>query len=437
MLFLKKGIDKAKDKNIYPHPSQTNTGNCGAYAGAACLYAFGLDHQSDLIPPANGGTDGEKFQYQISKMVERLTDLCYGSIFTSVVEGYRKYISEVGLNCKFDVTEEPLTVYEYDHIAGEYRWVTNLLHIFDELKRCQDIILFIQYGGALYDPFHDTHRHAVGLVGLDEGSGELIINNPWGSSIHVNPDDAAKNTTDGKTDNAFTRHKYTVDSDGYVHFPFDGYDAFIYDFIMICPVDDHAVSMNSQIRTLEMPQSHFPIPASMRSDEPVKRIEYAIMNRKINLVNGLAIELPSLNPENVISIGSPPGWKTSFWYREKELGFDYLAPETILDLTKRTFAGVIWRCEEGGIPEGGSLAGFHMDVLYPKSTTNTFDIKEKKSEEWYDSVHGHGIVLYERDRSTTAWHVSVTTPSKVDSKRRTIFNREKKNSSKSYQTKEK
>jgi hypothetical protein len=171
-LFLKKGIDKAKDKYIYPHPTQTGTGNCAAYAGASCFYAFGLDHEPKLIPPAEGGTPGEQFQFQISKMVERLTDLIYTQK-NSEAEGYRKYIDEVGLNCKFDVTEEPLTTYEYDHIAGTYKYISNLQHILEELKRCQDIIPFIRWGGAVWNPFRKTYRHAVGLVGVDEGTGEL------------------------------------------------------------------------------------------------------------------------------------------------------------------------------------------------------------------------------------------------------------------------
>src|SRR5262245_19467711 len=125
-MFVKKGINKAAGRNVYPHPNQTETGNCAAYAAAACLYAFGLDHESSLLPPAEGAqNDREKFQHQITKMIERLQALIYHEPKNSQAEAFRKYINEMGLNCKFDVSEPPLTVWEYDHPAGEYRNVSN------------------------------------------------------------------------------------------------------------------------------------------------------------------------------------------------------------------------------------------------------------------------------------------------------------------------
>lgn len=387
MVFLKKGINKAAGKYIYPHPSQTDTGNCAAYCAASCLYAFGLDHESALIPPAEGSqSDDAKFQFQISKMIERFQELIYGEPKNSQAEAFRKYINEKGLNCKFDVSEPPLTINEYDHIAGKYLDHSNVFHMLEEAKRCQNVIMNIEWkkdDGTIA-------RHAVGLVG-GEGNA-LLINNPWGTAVHTNPDDAAKNTEDKKPDNSFTSVPMKGDDKGNIFIPIKAKEAKIYAFLMVCPAQPHPVSINSRVR-----------PGTMFA---AKRIEYEVANKQLKLANGLAIELQGFSPENVLGMVAPPGWKSSIWYRENEPGFDKLAPEIVVDPNLRTFAGVMWRCEKGGIRKGKKLSGFSVELNYPKLDPSV--------AEWHEDPQGHGIVLEEGHGNTGAWHINAKTPVKID-----------------------
>jgi hypothetical protein len=412
-MFLKKGVNKAQGQNIYPHPNQTGTGNCAAYTGAACLYAFGLDHESALIPqPAGNPPAGEKFQWQMHKMIERLTDLIYKD-GNSIAEGYRKYIDEVGLNCKFDVSEQPLTSYEYDSLAGEYRHVTRMPWLIDQMKQCQDIMLHIKYGGAWYNPFKTTHRHSVGLVGVDEATHELIINNPWGGSTHVNPDDAAANTQN-QTGDRFTRHRWRVDGDGYVYFPFGGDDDnFVYEVVMICPVQEHAVAVRGESHALEPGEAFAAL-----QDAPRRQYEYTVTNNQLQGVHGLAIQLPGLQAANVVATAAPADWTAGIWYRERELGFDHLAPEITLDERGETFAGVIWRrTGERGIAKGDSLGGFRIDIQFPVED-------ETERARWHDDPLGHAVVLQEMGRTPQAWHVSTLAPRKRPLRIRPILDRE-------------
>jgi hypothetical protein len=241
-LFIKKGIDKAAGKPIYPHPNQTETGNCAAYTGAACFYAFGLDHEPKLLPHPTDEAETTKeklFDYQIGKLVEDLTTLIYTDWFPSPAEGYRKYINKVGLNCKFDVKEVPIVKYIFSPAANRFVWITNLPYLKEQLERCQDIMLHIKYGGGWF-----PDKHSVGLVGFDEATGELILNNPWGGSTFADPETAAKNTEEGKTKNAFRRYQYTIDPDSAeLQFPFVGTTATVYEVIMICPVEKHEIAV--------------------------------------------------------------------------------------------------------------------------------------------------------------------------------------------------
>jgi hypothetical protein len=332
-------------------------------------------------------------------MIERLSALIYSKkeAQNSQAEAYRKYINEVGLNCKFDVTEPPLKKREYDHIAGEMRDISNVFHMMVEMRRCQDVIMNVEWDDV-ENGKKVKKRHAVGLVGGEANT--LVINNPWGSGKHVNPDEAAKNTEDGKAENAFTPVGMKGDDKGNISIPIGGKEATIYQFIMICPADPHAVSINGRARPID----------NLRTGELVKRIEYSVVNRDVKRANGFAIELAGLAPENVLSVGSPPAWNASSWYREREPGFDRLAPEIVLDPNKRTFAGVIWRCPEGAIEKGTDLSGFSIEVEYPKL--------DPTMEEWYDNEQGHGIVLEEQHGNTGAWHANALTPAKRDLTRR-------------------
>jgi hypothetical protein len=189
----------------------------------------------------------------------------------------------------------------------------------------------------------------------------------------------------------------------------------IYNFVMICPAPEHAVSVNTQPSTPNAPKGPQVAEGTPHTGDVVRRLEYTVENRKAAQANGFAIQLPGLAPQNVVALGSPPGWKASIWYRERELDFDLPAPEVVLDPAAMTFAGVLWRCEEGGINQGASLGGFVLDLEYPLPCSG-----QGEADEWHLDPLGHAVVLHSRGRSTTAWHVSATTPRRIDLNRRMV-----------------
>ncbi len=405
-VFLKKGIDKKKDGYIYPHPSQTNVGNCAAYAGAACLYAFGLDHQPALIPAAPGAqTDEGKFQYQISKMIEKLTDLIYGKNKNTVAEGYRQYINSVGLNCKFDVTEVP-TVECFSYVLfGTSLYRSNMDYIISQMRQCQDLILSLKWTEN-----GEVKRHAVGLVGIDEFNHKLILNNPWGGSVHVNPDDAGKKLEKGETTDTFKPYKYHVDhpddtSDKKdVHIDFEGHDATVYNVVMICPAEPHAVAIGGAARSLAAPAQAGPALAAGST----RRYDYVLTNRTEYPVNGLAVQLAGLEPRDVLALHAPAGWNAALWFRSNEAGFDCPPPERMAAEPEPDFAGVIWRRGQGGLAKDASAEGFGVALRIPAAGCG-----EREGEAaWRDDPMGHGIALAESPGGSFAWHVNALVPAR-------------------------
>jgi hypothetical protein len=397
-MFLKKGIDKAAGQDIYPHPAQTSTGNCAAYTGAACLYAFGLDHESKLIPDINDGTEAEKFQYKISKMVERLTALIYTEGL-GVAAGYRKYIDEAGLACKFDVTEVPVVVWGYNQIAGKRTQLSNLDYIMDQMKRCQDIMLHIEWD---VPPWYDfwskpAKRHSIGLVG-EVSSNEIVVNNPWGQgTIHKTPADAAANTA-ASAAGGFTPYKLKVDEEGYLHIDFFGNDARVYECVMICPATPHVVTLKSSADIREAPANSLLV----REEKPelIRRYEYALTSATEEGVNGLAVALPGLSPENVIAVRSPRGWTSAPWYRGRDTGFDQPAPGSEAPIEPNEFTGIIWRTSKRPLGPEVTRDGFAIEVVTPGG--------RERADLWEDDPLGHAVVLREDEGVTTAWHVSAT-----------------------------
>jgi hypothetical protein len=333
-------------------------------------------------------------------MIEKLQALFYEDK-NSQAEAIRKYINSCGLNCKYDVSEPALTEWAYDHLAGRYTHQARIDYLLQQLRQCQDIIFSIRWGASEWNPFSKTHRHAVGLVGVDEGTGEFILNNPWGTDVHVNPDDAAHGFDQGQS-NTFTKHKYKVDSSGNILIPFDGDEAVIYGAVMVCPVDNHAVAIRSEVESIDVPKA-FPLQPGADPSSTRTRLSYELSNHAAGMANGFAVELTGLRVEQVTAMLAPKAWTPEIWYRERELGFDRLAPEIQQDPEARTFAGVIWRCREGGIARGQCLAGFAVEL----------DIVSRPSDEEMPEFEidelGHGIVLEENQGTTTAWHVNATT----------------------------
>jgi hypothetical protein len=364
-LFLKKGVNKKKGGFIYPEPTQTNTDNCAAYAGTSCLYAFGLDHESGLIPDVNGGTPGEQFQVQIQRMVERLTELIYTKN-NSTAEGYRKYIEEKGLKDKFEVTEFSG---DGSMTLSDGSKKSNFEFALDELKRCQDIIPFIKWN--VKDQKKKEARHAVTLVGIDEATNEVVVANPWGTpygTTHVPPDEAGANTEAGKTDRAHTRYKFKRDGNK-VTVEFESFTAVVYNFVKICPVPKQVAMVTPQPPRVITPTS----------GATTVRFAYDVANVSFQPVNAVAIQLPGIQPSEIVRIAAPEGWSSAIWYRDREPGFDLLAPE-LPDPEPGTFAGVIWRASDLFIRPDEQVTGFSFDLSNP-----SFDIKSEELKDTLES----------------------------------------------------
>ncbi|MCC7374984.1 MAG: hypothetical protein IT581_10025 [Verrucomicrobiales bacterium] len=435
-LWLKKGTKNASGRFIYPEPTQTGTGNCAAYAGAACLYAFGLDRQPGLIPSVSGPpdmTDREKFNEQIRRMIERLTDLIYGAGGTGshpsgMADGFRKFIANPnnqdppqGYSDEFEVTVISGGTYKLPDGHERANWD----FILDELRRCQDIIPRLEWSNGCCK---GSSGHAVTLVGVDEATGEAVVANPWGTptdTIPVPPDEAGSNTEAGKTERAHTKYKYTKGADGEISVEFEGRKAKITHFIKICPVERVAARVEHRVG----------LSGSESSEFAFRRYEYALANTSIPSLNGFAIELPGVRPQDLGKIGSPQGWAASLWFREREPGFDPLPPEALsVSSGAGTFAGIVWRAVDANVlPLEQTLPGFFLEVVSPNvgldaALLNVLDRNEvvqkipslirklapalEKVDAWQD-VPGRAIVLSEFPNGTHSVHLGAVVPKKL------------------------
>jgi hypothetical protein len=423
-LFLKKGVHDKSGQNIYPKPTQTNTGNCLAYSLASCLYAFGLDHDSRLIPSVNGGTAAEQFQVQMARMVEELTDLFYTQK-KSQAEACRKYIEDRGLKDKFIVTEATGNTYTLPDGTQRPTWDW----IIEELRRCQDIIIDFKWirGCCTKDD-----KHAVTLVGIDDATGEAIVANPWGNpggTTNVPPDEAGGNTEAGKTERAFTRVKFHKAADGKV--TVDVTDpgttvatAEIYKYLIVCPVETRvAMRVDTEVR------DH-----ALASGLTGREYGYTVRNNSFSPVNAFAVELPGIGIGDLLSIRAPSGWTGGPWYRERETHFDLLAPEILgnSDPGTLTFAGIVWRSETGVICAEQALSGFAIEVVSPDVGLGEVarDAAESKPDgirvpllrrlaplldrvPTWTNTNGHAIGISEHPDGTLSSHVDAVVPKRV------------------------
>jgi hypothetical protein len=289
-------------------------------------------------------------------------------------------------------------VWGYNQIAGRRTPLSNLDYIMQQMKQCQDIMLHIEWDRPFFlNPFGQPKRHSVGLVG-EVSSNEIILNNPWGGTIHVNPTDAANNTTNG-TGERFTPYKLRVDEEGYLHIDFDGHDARIYECVMICPAKPHVVTLKSSASL----RPATPPSLALRGREApglLRRYEYELTSATEKAVNGLAVALPGLTAENVVSIRSPRGWTAAPWYRGRDTGFDQPAPGDERPADPGAFTGIIWRTAKRPLDPEMSRDGFAIEVLTPGG--------REQADAWEDDPLGHAVVLREDEGVTTAWHLSAT-----------------------------
>lgn len=351
--FIKKGKNKAKGKYIYPEPTQTNVGNCAAYAATSCLYAFGLDHNSALHPRKVGKANKE-FDYAMRRMVEELTSYIYTKKL-SVEAGIKRYLKERSLDDDFEVN-----VYQGNGVlsAGDGRSVSVFDAMLGELARCQNVLAHLEWSYT-ENGKTKTARHAITLTGFDRAKKEVIAANPWGSSFSsadVPPDKAGKNTADGKTVDAYDRYKYSQTGTDY-YLQFHGHRAKVYQFVKVCPKEGDGTGTavgkdKGKKRKGKTPKS-----------APVRRFSYSFGNSGLDNVNAFAVSLPGVKAEEIASLGAPPGWSCSLWYHEHEAGFAFSAPERYG--TQQGFAGVIWRAEDYGVAQGLEQDGFFIDVLDP------------------------------------------------------------------------
>jgi hypothetical protein len=416
--FLKKGINKARDKFIYPEPTQTNTPNCAAYAGAGCLWAMALDHCGGLIPSASGGTAEAQFQYQIAKIVERLTKLIY-SDDKSVADGLRKYIDETGCSGDLEVTEFTASGKEkrpngQDQDAFDFA--------ISELRRCQDVIPFIKWDKPKEKK--GKARHAVTLTGIDPKKGEVIAANPWGEprdSVHVPPDEAGRRTENGQS-GGHNRYKYTKASDGTVSVDFEGFKAVIYHYVMVCPKRSAAKVDSTGGKT------YVPKPKEV----PSLRYRYSVQNTALPVVNGFAISLDGLSPADILRVSGPMDWSAQLWFDDREAEFGLRAPDVIRDPARGSiFRGIIWRTEGAGLKPRAKRAEFSFDVGQPRFLTPVLEQEildlvsvlkgrhhksirrllalVEKAQSWRDDS-GDAILLNESALGTQALHLSALTP---------------------------
>ena len=350
--FIKQGINKAKGQYIYPEPTQTNTGNCGAYASATCLYAFGLDHEPALIP--TGGPDPAlAFHYSLARMVEELTSYIYTEDL-GMEAGVRKYLAERKLDDDFEVNSYPGTGTQ----TVDGREVSNFEFLLGELKRCQNVLAYVAWEYEK-DGKTETARHAITMTGMDVDAKEVIAANPWGSNFGdpaVPPATAGANTAAGTGTQSHNFYDYS-ESNGVVTLKFHGHDAKIYEFLKVCPKEGDGTG--SAVGTAKG-KKH---PKAPESRPPSQRFEYRVTNHAMREVNGFAVSLPGVRPEELRAMGGPAGWTCGLWMREREGGFAHPGPER--EGTTRGFAGVVWRSQGRGLAPGESADGFMLDVVDP------------------------------------------------------------------------
>ena len=351
-LFIKQGINKASGKYIYPELVQGNTGNCAAYSGASCLYAYGLDHEAGLIPTVSGGTPEAEFQAKTARMVERLTRLCYQES-SSVADGYRKYLKEKKLDDKFTVTEA--TGGSYTLPDGTTR--SNWEFMKDELRRCQDVLVHIKWpkGTCSKDA-----RHSICLTGFDDAAKDLLAMNPWANpsgGINVPPDKAGANTAAGKADAAHTKYKVTMDGDT-VKLAYEGRTATIYGYVKICPATKDAAAVDGTAS-----QS----PGATPGARPTARFDYALHNDSLHGANVLGIGFAGFAVEDIAGIFAPPGWSGTPWYRSHTPDFALPAPEQLESGERDTdLMGVLFTAREP-LATGQGLEGFGFELYEPRT----------------------------------------------------------------------
>jgi hypothetical protein len=463
-LFLKKGTNLAKGEYIYPEPTQTGTGNCAAYAGASCLWAMGLDHCPKLIPTATGCTPEAKFQYQMARLVERLTYLIYRTPNNPPC-ALRSYIKEQGCADKLEVSE--FIIYEDKKKLFE--------EAIRELKKCQDVILSIVWTpkprkdtaedkGKGYKKGDDKARHAITLVGIDCEKKQIIAANPWGDpydSPHVSPKKAGKRF-EGNLPGGYNRYGYKTKNKEVI-ITFHTNEARLVRFYTVCPKGNtaRAESTGGKSRT-PTPKTgatggpYKPITPGFGTDSyfspetggvgpniwvdfgaasavaPPLRYDYAVRNLGLPQVNGFAVGLDGLQPGDISRISSPPGWTSQFWFEGQETGFAVPAPDMPIDPTlPARFLGILWRTESKALKPGTGKLAFSFEVRQPRfmnaalyqelvDMASTLGVSQRRlfenliktlarAESWRDR-DGNGIILNETLDGTYALYVDVLVP---------------------------
>lgn len=416
--FIRTGIQDAKDKFIDPEPTQTNTGNCAAYASASALFALNLDRTLGLDPAVSQGTADERFQVGLARMVERITDLIYTQRL-GVAGGIQKYIDERGATKSLQVTE-----YTGDGtVTLSGKKVSNWTYLLGRSRRAEGVIAFLDWqkkNGSKYE----TIRHAISLVGEDSDTHEVVAANPWGSpyaTVGVGQDEAGLNTALGNVDRAHNRYAISR-SGGFTYLDFHGKSARVYHLVRISKPLNKALSVKGRGGAFFEKSLARSRPAGRR------RYEYQLENDRTGAIAGLVLCLPGVRERDLATLQSPAGWAAELWYRDREL-FDRPPPELDDDIDE-SFAGVIWRptSARAALRRGARLEGFAIEVREPTLTGGgTFGAMGPRSKQtdralrhlsalvrraktWKDDGMGRAIVLQLVGGEAAARHIRVVTP---------------------------